>query len=62
MQGTQLAVDAVHPEQLRLLLDLGGVRKAGTHTLQTRPESVPDVMVLDWSPREVTVDIVASGK
>jgi len=62
MQGTQLAVDAIRPEQLRLLLDLSGVRRAGTFTLQTRPDAVPGVMVLDWSPREVAVDIVASGK
>jgi hypothetical protein len=62
VQGTQLAVDAIHPEQLRLLLDLGGVRRVGTYTLQTRLDALPGVMVLDWSPREVTVDIVASGK
>jgi YbbR domain-containing protein len=62
LQGTQLAVDSVKPEQLRLLLDLGGVRRVGTFTLQTRPAAVPGVMVLDWSPRDVTVDIVASGK
>jgi YbbR domain-containing protein len=62
MQGTQLAVDAVRPEQLRLVLDVGGVRRAGTYTLQTRPDAVPGLMTLDWSPREVTVDIVTSGK
>jgi YbbR domain-containing protein len=62
MQGTQLAVDAVRPEQLRLLLDLGGVRRAGTYTLQTRPDAVPGLTTVDWSPREVTVDVVASGK
>jgi YbbR domain-containing protein len=62
LQGTQLALDAIHPEDLRLQVDLGGVRRAGEYTLPTRPESVPGVMVLDWSPREVTVDIVASGK
>ena len=62
VQGTQLSVDAVHPELLELQLDLGGVRRPGSYTLQTRPQAVPGVMVLDWSPREVTVDIVASGK
>jgi hypothetical protein len=62
MQGTQLAVDAIRPEQLRLLLDLGGVRRAGTYTLQTRPEALPGVLILDWAPRELTVDIAASGK
>jgi YbbR domain-containing protein len=62
VQGTQLSVDAVHPEQLRLLVDLGGVRRAGTYTVQTRPDSVQGVLVLDWSPREITVDVSASGK
>jgi len=62
MQGTQLAMDAVRPDQLHLLVDLGGVRRAGTFTLQTRPDGVPGVMVLDWSPKDVTVVIVASGK
>jgi len=62
VQGTQLSVDAIHPEQLQLQLDLGGVRRAGTYSLRTRPEAVSGVLVLDWSPREVTVDIVASGK
>jgi hypothetical protein len=62
VQGTQLAVDALRPEQLQLQLDLGGVRRSGTYSLQTRPQVVPGVMVLDWSPREVAVDIVASGK
>ena len=62
MQGTRLAVDAVRPELLGLVLDLGAVRRAGTYTVPTRPAAVPGVMTLDWSPREVTVDIVASGK
>jgi YbbR domain-containing protein len=62
VQGTQLAVDAIRHEQLQLQLDLGSVRRAGTYSLQTRPPAVPGVMVLDWSPREVAVDIVASGK
>jgi hypothetical protein len=62
MQGTQLTVDAVRPELLGLVLDLGAVRRAGAYTVPTRPAAVPGVMILDWSPREVTVDIVASGK
>ncbi|MGO9309113.1 MAG: YbbR-like domain-containing protein [Spirochaetia bacterium] len=61
VQGTQLAVDAVRPEQVRLAVDLGTVRRAGVYTLQTRPDEMPGIMVLDWSPRQVTLDIVASG-
>jgi hypothetical protein len=45
-----------------MVLDLGAVRRAGAYTVPTRPSAVPGLMILDWSPREVTVDIVASGK
>ena len=38
VQGTQLAVDAVHPEQVRLVVDLGAVRRAGIYTVPTRPK------------------------
>ncbi len=62
VQGTQLAVDAIRPEQVLLRLDLSGVRRAGQYTLAPRADAGPGVMVLDWSPREVTVDVVASGK
>ncbi len=62
VQGTQLSVDALRPEDLRLLLDLGSVRRAGTYTLPTRPDSAAGVMVLDWNPKEVTVTVASSGR
>jgi YbbR domain-containing protein len=61
-QGTQLSVDAIHPEQLQLVLELGSIRRAGTYTLPTRPDPVTGIMVLDWDPKEVTVTVAASGK
>jgi hypothetical protein len=61
VQGTQLAVDAVRPDQVRLILDLSGLRRAGTYTLHPRPETTSSVTVLDWSPRDVAVDVVSSG-
>jgi len=57
VQGTQLTVDAVHPEQLRLLVELGGVRRPGTYTLPTRPDQLAGLMILDWEPKDVTVTI-----
>lgn len=59
IQGTQLGIDAVHPEQLQLMVEMGTVRRAGTYTLPTHPEAVPGAMVLDWEPREVTVTVVS---
>jgi hypothetical protein len=62
VQGTQLAVDGVRPEQVRLIVELAGVKRAGQYTLKTRPETTSSVTVLDWSPKEVTVDIVAQPR
>ena len=62
VQGTQLAVDALRPEDLRLLLELGTVRRAGTYTLPIRADSAPGVMVLEWEPKDVTVVVTSSGK
>jgi hypothetical protein len=62
VQGTQLAVDGVRPEQVRLVLELSGVKRAGSYTLRPRPETTSSVTVLDWSPKELTVTIVASGR
>jgi YbbR domain-containing protein len=63
VRGAQLAVDGVSPDQVRLLLDCSAVRRAGLYTLHARPDTGGNVTVLDWSPREVTVDVVApSGR
>jgi hypothetical protein len=62
IQGSQLAVDGVRPDQVRMLLDCSAVHKGGQHTLRVRPEAVPNVLVIDWSPKELTVDIAASGR
>ena len=59
LQGPQLGIDALHPEQLQLMVEMGTVRRAGTYTLPTHPDSVAGAMVLDWEPREVTVTVVA---
>jgi hypothetical protein len=62
IQGSQLAVDAVRADQARLLVECSTVHRAGQYTLRVRPEALPSVMVLDWSPRELTVDVAASGR
>jgi hypothetical protein len=62
VQGTQLLVDGVRPEQVRLLLDCSIVKRAGQYVLHPRPETVTGVTVLDWSPREITVEFVTTGR
>ncbi len=62
VQGTQLTVDGVRPEQVKLLVDGSAVKRAGQYVLHPRPEVASGITVLDWSPREITVDVVSSGK
>jgi hypothetical protein len=64
VSGTQLVVNGVRPDQLRLLLDFSGVKRVGQFVVRTRPDAkaMSNVIVMDWSPKEVTVDIVASGR
>ncbi len=62
VRGAQLAVEGFKPDQVRLLIDCSGIRKPGVYVLHPRPETPSSVTVLDFSPREVTVEIVASGR
>jgi YbbR domain-containing protein len=60
LQGTQLALDEVRAEQVKLLIDFSAVHKAGQYILHPRPEAPTGFSILDWTPREVTVDLVSS--
>jgi hypothetical protein len=62
VRGTQLAVEALKPEQVRLLLDCSGVRRAGTLTLRPKPEVPESITVEDFSPRELGVEFVFPGR
>jgi hypothetical protein len=62
IQGAQLAVDGVRADQVHLLLDCSGVKRPGQYVLHLRPEALPNATALDWTPRELSVDVVASGK
>jgi hypothetical protein len=55
VQGSQLAIEALQPSQVRLVADGASVHRAGTWTLPTRPEVPTNVTVLDWSPKELAV-------
>jgi hypothetical protein len=61
IHGAQLAIDGVRGDQVHLLLDCSAVRRPGQYTLHVRPETLPNANVLDWTPRDLLVDIVTSG-
>ncbi len=61
VQGPQLAVEAIKPEELRLTVDLSGVRRLGTHVLRVSPEAPVGVSILDYEPKEITVEIEQAG-
>jgi YbbR domain-containing protein len=62
VRGPQLLVDGVRTDQVRLVLDCSIVKRAGAYVLHPRPEAPTGVTVQDWSPREITVEFVASGR
>jgi len=62
LQGRQLSLDTIGAEQVSLLIDFSSIHKAGQYTLHPRPEAPPGFSVLDWTPREVTVDLASSGR
>lgn len=59
VQGTQLAIEALESDQVKLVLDCATVRRPGQWTLHPRAEVPSTVQVLDWSPKELIVEIVA---
>lgn len=62
IQGPQLALDGIRPEQVKLLLDLSNLRKAGDYTTHPRPDAPAGFLVLDWTPRDVTVEVDPSSR
>jgi YbbR-like protein len=62
LQGTRLALDAVQAGQVKLVVDFSAIHRAGEYALHPRPEAPPGFAVLDWTPREVTVDLASSGR
>lgn len=62
VQGPQLLVDGVRADQVRLLLDCSIVKRAGAYILHPRPEAPTGAAVLDWAPKELTIEFVLAPR
>jgi hypothetical protein len=62
VQGSQLAVEGLKPEQVRLILDCSAVRRAGLQTMRPNPEVPDNITVSDFSPKELGVEFVVPGR
>jgi YbbR domain-containing protein len=62
VQGTQLAVEAIRPDQLTLALDCSAIHRPGTYVLHPTPQAPSSVAVSDYDPKDVTVEIVTSER
>jgi hypothetical protein len=62
LQGPQLLVDGVRADQVRLLLDCSIVKRTGSYILHPRPEAPTGASVLDWAPKELTVEFVPAPR
>ena len=61
MQGTQRAIEALLPGQLRLVIDCGDIEKPGPQTLYPQPDIPPMFMVLKFEPQELDLTFVLVG-
>jgi hypothetical protein len=61
IQGNQRAIEALPPEQLRLVIDCGEIEKPGPETLYPQPDIPSDLVVLKFEPQQVNLTFVLSG-
>ena len=55
IQGSQLSLEALKPEQIRLVVDLSTVKSPGLYTVPARPDLPRDFVVLNFDPAQVTL-------
>ena len=61
IQGNQRAIEALPPEQLRLIIDCGEIEKPGPERLFPQPDIPPEFVVLKFEPRELDLTFILSG-
>lgn len=59
LQGAQLNVGALEPEDLFLSIDCSRITEPGLHVVSPRPEVPPGVSILDWTPDRITLEVAA---
>lgn len=62
VQGPQLAVDGLKPEQVRLIVDCSAVRRPGLWTVRPKPETPENITVAEFTPKELTVEFLSPGR
>ena len=58
IQGPQLSLESLTPEDLFLSVDCSSIQSPGIHTVEARPEVPPGVNVLGWSPENIPLKVV----
>jgi hypothetical protein len=57
LQGSQLLIEKVGREQVRLVVDCSLINSPGTYTLPTRPDVPLGLLVLNYDPVEITLTV-----
>lgn len=57
VQGTQLVIEKVRPEQVRLIVDCSDITSPGVYTLPAKPDIPLGLLVLHYEPVEVTLEV-----
>lgn len=58
VQGRQIELEELSPDQIRLAVDAGRIAEPGTYTLPTRPVVPTRVLPLEFSPARVELTVV----
>jgi YbbR domain-containing protein len=62
LQGAQLNLGSLGPEDLFLSIDCSRIQEPGIYTVVPRPEVPPGVSILDWAPVTVNLEVVEIGE
>ncbi|HUX14464.1 MAG TPA: CdaR family protein [Spirochaetia bacterium] len=61
VQGKQVDLDAIQPDQIRLVVDASKITGPGTYTLPARPDLPAGILVLRYDPSRITLTVTRSG-